>query len=360
MTMASALTLVTTDKPASAKTEKARLLVVDDSKAVRLIFRRILERDRLFEVAGMCASTDEALQFLDRNAVDIILLDIEMPGRNGLDALPEILRRSGGAAVIVISSHVTDAGSTAVAALSLGACDTLSKPGSSAQSTTFSTVLVEKISAIAADRFRRIDPPIPLPRPAVVRRLDCIGVGASTGGIAAIQQFLERLPDAVDCPILLTQHLPANFIPYFASQLQQRTGRRVHVAVPGTRFDCGGIYIAPGDGHLGCHRRGSSVYAERLDGPCAVNYSPAVDPMMVSMAACYGAAAFGIVFSGMGSDGLEGARQLRAVGANVVVQDQASSVVWGMPGSIAKAGLADAILRPADMGNFLLLRQGAI
>ncbi len=348
----------------AASASAVRLLVVDDSLVVRSVFQRILERQPNFEVAGTCASVDEALRFLDRQTIDIVLLDIEMPGRSGLDALPEIIDRADGAAVIVISSLVAQNGPRNFEALSLGACDTLVKPGGAGHSSNFAESLVEKIGVIANQRAKRPESATPRPAPPVhggqAMRPACIAIGASTGGILAIQQFLAALPGEIDCPILITQHLPSNFIPYFAGQLAGRVTRTVEIGQPGMFMQQNHIYIARGEGHIGCTRSGSGTRVTRIEGEFAARYVPAVDPMISAVAQAFGRAAVGVVLSGMGVDGLAGARDMRAFGGTMIVQDHDSSVVWGMPGGIAKAGLADAIMRPGDMGPYLRERSLAV
>lgn len=343
-----------------------RLLVVDDSQVVRSVFQRILDRHPDYCVTGVCSSVDEALRFLQRQTVDIVLLDIEMPGRSGLEALPDIIERANGAKVIVVSSHVERHGGRNSEALAAGAYDTLAKPGCAGQGSNFAEALFQKIDGVA-NRGKRAAP-LQLRQPQRRRRLvagrcglrpGCIAVGASTGGILGIQQFLSALPDQIDCPILITQHLPASFIPHFVRQLAARVRQSVEVGEPGKVIMPNHIYIAPGEGHLGCKRDGSRVRTIRIDGEFAAHYTPAVDPMLSSAATVFGPAAVGIVLSGMGLDGLEGARDLRAHGGTTIVQDQESSVVWGMPGGIAKAGLADAIMRPSEMGTYLWERSQA-
>ncbi len=352
----------------STAVRAVRLLIVDDSQVVRSVFERILTRQANFIVSGTCSSVDEALYFLGRETVDIVLLDIEMPGRSGLAALPEILRRANGAAVIVISSQVEQSGPRMVEAMSLGACDTLAKPGAAGSSGHFADILVAKIEAIAAQRHGgaagvpdRQTPEQHTTRRerAPMRRPACIAIGASTGGIVGIQQFLGSLPAAIDCPILITQHLPRTFISYFVGQLAGRVSRHVQVGEPGRALEKNNIYLAPGEGHLGCVRQGSSVHATRVEGDFAAHYTPAVDPMLSAAAKAYGDATVAIVLSGMGIDGLDGARDVRSHGGTVIVQDEESSVVWGMPGHIAKSGLADAIMRPADMGPYIYERSAA-
>ena len=353
----------------STEVRPIRLLIVDDSQVVRSIFERILMRQANFIVSGTCSSVDEALRFLGRETVDIVLLDIEMPGRSGLDALPEILQRADGAAVIVVSSTVEQNSARMIEAVSLGACDTLAKPGGAGVGGHFAENLVAKIESIAAQRASGLAPsparqggePCSPDRGAraPISRPGCIAIGASTGGIVGIQQFLSALPATIDCPILITQHLPRTFIPYFAGQLAGRVSRNVQVCTPGTSLVKNHIYLAPGDGHLGCTRQGSAVVATRVEGDFAAHYAPAVDPMLSAAAQTYGEAAVAIVLSGMGIDGLEGAREVRRRGGTVIVQDEDSSVVWGMPGHIAKSGLADAIMRPADMGPYIYERSAA-
>lgn len=181
----------------------------------------------------------------------------------------------------------------------------------------------------------------------------CIAIGASTGGVAATTALLSELDDRVDCPILITQHLPDAFGASYARQLHQVTTRPVHQARDGAPLLRGHIYLATGDFHLGCARTadGEVVRADVRSYP--VLYTPSVDAMFVHVAACFGRDALGILLSGMGRDGLGGAERLCAVGAPVIVQDTESATVWGMPGAVANAGLASAVASPRAIADII-------
>jgi two-component system, chemotaxis family, protein-glutamate methylesterase/glutaminase len=350
-------------RPESESSPLIRVLVVDDSKIVRSIFSRVLQDSGEVLIVGEAASSAEALETLKRDAADIILLDIEMPERSGLEALPDILDAANGARVLVVSSFVEENGPAAIKALSLGACDTLSKPGRHGFSGKFSEILVEKV--VRLGRTRKVRPAAqPKIQSAQFNRAEdgfakpeCIAIGASTGGIPVIYEIVRSLSPALDCPIFITQHLPHAFMEFFARQLQSQTDRAVKVSNAGELVRGGTIYISPGDAHLVCRRSDSVVLIDHLDDYPGSRYSPSVDALLESVASTYGAGALGIILSGMGNDGSLGAVQFARHNGRIIVQDEESSVVWGMPGAIVRAGLADAIMPPAHLTR-LLARLG--
>ena len=196
-------------------------------------------------------------------------------------------------------------------------------------------------------------------RPSVAGPIGCIAIGASTGGLHALSAFFRALPVEVAVPVLITQHLPAAFMPYFAAQIQDIAGRRAKVAVDGDRPSADRMLIAPGDAHL-ClmpSTDGPRVRLERLAAPSGC--LPSVDPMLASVAALYGRAGIGVVLTGMGRDGAVAARTLGDAGGEVLVQDQASSVIWGMPGAVAAAGQAMGVLPPAAIAARIGFRHRA-
>lgn len=346
-----------------AETSPIRVMLIDDSPVARSIFARLLSRSGLVEVVAEAEDCAAALDSLRTLRVDVILLDIEMPQRTGLDALPEILDAADGARVIVVSSFVEENGPAAIQALSLGACDTLAKPGRTGFGGRFPNLLVDKV--VRLGRSARLAPTgtgilMPDRRSAAIARdkPDCIAIGASTGGIPVIYEIIRNLPAALDCPVLVAQHLPDAFIEFFARQLQAQTKRKICVPTPGERIEKGVIYLAPGSGHLICSRQGDHVYADRLDRNMSRLYNPSVDALFESVAQSYGSDALAIILSGMGNDGLKGARRLAACGASIIVQDQRSSVVWGMPGAVVRSGLADAIYSPARLVRHLARLAG--
>ena len=333
-----------------------RVMLVDDSVVARSIFARVLGNCDGIEIICEASDGDAAVASLEENEVDIILLDIEMPKRSGLDALPDILAKANGARVLVVSAFAEENGPAAVQALSLGACDTLAKPGRTGFSGRFSEILIDKVLRLGRSALERTDSKYtarPLPDYRALSKPSCIAIGSSTGGIPAIQHILRNLDDSLDCPIFITQHLPAAFMPFFAGQLAGLTKRTVKVAEAGECVKNNHVYLAPGRAHRVCHRDGNDVIIGHQSRYSASRYCPSVDAMLASVARAYGRDALALVFSGMGNDGLVGARAFNAWAAPVVVQDMQSSVVWGMPGAIVKEGLATAIMTPADMTDML-------
>lgn len=358
------------------RADSARVLIVDDSVVARAVMSRMIDASDRFAVAGAVANAVAALEFLARDDVDFILLDIEMPGRDGLTALPDLIAAGKGAKVLIVSSSAADGGAITVQALALGAAETLVKPGaSSALTGRFGAALIEKLerlyepAAIPAPKLVRPTAtvaPLPVgssaPRALAAPRggsgdYDIVAIGASTGGIHAISQLLRVLPPGFRLPIVVTQHLPASFMPYFAAQLAVLTGRPCEVATDRLRIRAGRIVVAPGDAHLKCVKLGDGGAALRLvTDPSATGCMPSVDPMLVSMAEVYGPRMLAIVLSGMGRDGTDGARRVHDAGGCVIAQDQASSVVWGMPGAVAASGIADAVMTPDAIGHLVASR----
>lgn len=327
------------------------VLIVDDSAVARAALACIVEESRVLALAGRCQSADEAIEWLKRRRVDIVLLDVDMPRRSGLAALPEILAHAGPARVLIVSGSAHEGAAATVEALALGAADTLAKPGAEGMGRQFGALLVDRIERLAREADAPSSPfPLRHPSTAPVR---VVGVGASTGGIRALAEFFSALPPEFDAPVLVTQHLPAPFIPYFAAQLRAIAGRRVGVATENARLERGAVLIAPGNRHLllapGQDRTRLS------ETPSASRCCPSVDPMFESLAEL-GEQAVGVVLSGMGRDGGNGAASLVAAGGTILAQDERTSTVWGMPGTVARAGLASLVAAPADLALHLAER----
>lgn len=336
-----------------------RVLIVDDSAVARAVIARAVEANRQFVVTGAVPHVNAALRFLATARVEVILLDLEMPGVDGLTALPDLIAAGRGARVLVISSTCGDGAAATVRALALGAADTLLKPGAGAPHARFADLLAAKL-----DRLTRPEPPITpaAARPAAPRPsqacYDVVAVGASTGGIHALSQLLGALPPTFQLPILITQHLPASFMPYFAAQVAVLAKRPCDIAIDRLRLRAGRVVIAPGDAHVRCIALADGTVAVRLStAPSASGCLPSVDPMFESLVTAYGPRALAVVLSGMGRDGAEGARLVAEAGGTVVVQDEASSVVWGMPGAVAAAGHAQAMLPPDEIGRLIASRR---
>ncbi|WP_254605017.1 chemotaxis protein CheB, partial [Sphingomonas bacterium] len=293
-----------------------------------------------------------AMAFLATGTVEFILLDINLPGVDGLTALPDLLVAAPGAKVVVVSSAAEG-----IQALALGAAEVLAKPGPADYTRRFSATLVDTLTRLSApagtavpSRATAAKPlePIPasrksqsiVPPPSPTSAdFDLVAIGASTGGIHALSLLLREIPASCRVPILITQHLPASFMPYFAAQLTVLAGRPCDVAIDRLRVRPGRMVVAPGDAHMVGVRLPDGGTAIRLShDQAASGCLPSVDPMLTSLVAIHGNRLLTIILSGMGRDGSDGARAAHAVGGCVVAQDSASSVVWGMPGAVVAAG----------------------
>ena len=334
------------------------VMIVDDSVVARRILSRILEEDSRFGVVGSYSDAAQALQALSRERADMILLDIEMPGRTGAESLPDLLQASNHAMIVMLSGHHAKGDPVALAALAQGASDVITKPMAGHFSAAFACALTERLFAIFSGRdkvswrgddVQRITQPHGLTCPP-----RAVGIGASTGGINALTDFLGALMELPRAPIFVTQHLPADFLPFFAEQLARQTEFPVHLAEDKMPVVAGHVYIAPGNAHLevtrAAHRH---VLIHHSQAKCRHGVYPAVDPMFMSLAEVYGAGACAIVLSGMGRDGMAGAEAIVRAGGSVIAQDSASSVVWGMPGVVVQAGLACLTIPPEEAARIL-------
>jgi two-component system chemotaxis response regulator CheB len=343
-------------KPVSDFEAPPSVLIVDDSVVARAVIARAIDGGDRFLVAGAVSDAKAALAFLARHRVDVILLDIEMPGVDGLTALPDLIAAGQGARVLIVSSACADGAAATVQALALGAADTLVKPEVGAFAGRFGDQLNERlVRLVEADEI--VAPRTPAANAAPGNDFDVVAIGASTGGIHALSQLLRAIPAEFRLPILITQHLPESFMPYFAAQVAVLANRPCEVAEDRVRVRPGRILIAPGRAHMRCVAMGDGVAIRLSTAAAASGCLPSVDPMLQSVAEVYGARALGVVLSGMGRDGAIGAGVLSAAGGSVVVQDRASSVVWGMPGAVVSGGVADAILPPDEIGQLIARRR---
>jgi two-component system chemotaxis response regulator CheB len=332
------------------------VLIVDDSVGARAVIARANDGGGRFVVAGAVPDVRAALAFLARNRVDVILLDIEMPGIDGLTALPDLIAAGQNARVLIVSSACGDGAATTVQALALGAADTLVNPEVGAFAGRFGDQLNERLARLVeADEV--VAPRSPAAASAPGNDYDIVAIGASTGGIHALSQLLRAIPADFRLPMLITQHLPESFMPYFAAQVAVLANRPCEVAEDRVRIRPGRILIAPGRAHMRCVAMGEDTAIRLSTLPSVSGCLPSVDPMLETVAEVYGARALGVVLSGMGRDGAIGARALSAIGGSVVVQDRASSVVWGMPGAVVSGGIADAILPPDEIGQLIARRR---
>lgn len=345
-------------KAVKDRPSKIRIMIVDDSLVVRSALRRAIEEESDLEILVTASTGEQALDQLRRVAVDVILLDLEMPGMGGLEALPLILKAACGAQVLVVSSLTSIGAEATLTALSMGAADTLLKPQVGGFDNEYRRALVARIRALgggnsaesACGKVQPVTPPPSLKaRVAAHKRPRLVAIGASTGGIHALCRLLGQLPRSFTLPIAVTQHLPATFLSVFARQLELASARPAHVAEEGAILRQGEIMIAPGHGHLMFEERGETIVARIADFPTPSGCRPSVDPMFDSIARKLGGQAIAVVLSGMGRDGAIGAAELSEAGGTIFAQDQETSAVWGMPRAVATAGIASAVLPPEEL-----------
>jgi len=340
-----------------------RVLVVDDSAVVRRLVTTSLTLDTEIEVAGVAVNGREAIELVESLEPDAVTLDIEMPILDGLGALAEIRKRRPHLPVIMFSTLTEKGATKTLEALSLGASDFVTKPSNTTSMvesmTSVREQLIPKLKALVG--ARRIVGPgrvKPTPPPAPVRVAEPSGrtpevllVGCSTGGPDALSRVLEGLPGTLPVPVLVVQHMPPLFTTMFAERLNRVSALTVREAVEGDVPKAGEVLIAPGGMHLRVRRSAGVVRGHLDEGPPENFCRPAVDALFRSAAEVYGGAAVALILTGMGSDGLIGCRLLAEAGARVVVQDEQSSVVWGMPGAVATAGLAHEVLPLDDIAG---------
>jgi two-component system chemotaxis response regulator CheB len=338
-------------------------MIVDDSTVARAVLSRMIESDPAFEISAVAGTAEDAIDALGQVRVDIVILDLEMPGAGGLKAMPRIIAAANGAKVMIVSTLAEEGAEQTVAALALGAADTLPKPGTGRFNGRFSEILLGKlkalgyapappIAAVAADRPSGEA----LLRPVPSDPIDLLAIGASTGGIHALGVLFHALPLRIGVPILVTQHLPAPFMPVFARQLSVVAQRETLVAEDGMELRADRIILAPGGAHLTLEPSAKGALVRLTHGPSSSGCLPSVDPMFASAGAIFGAGALGVVLTGMGRDGVEGAARLVACGGSIIAQDQTSFAVWGMPRAVLEAGLACAVLPPDKIARRIVGR----
>lgn len=338
-----------------------RVLVVDDSALVRRLVTTALGQAPDIEVAGVARDGVEAVRMVDELKPDVVTLDIEMPNLDGLGALTQIREKHARLPVIMFST-LTERGATATLdALSRGASDYVTKPSNTGQIAdgiaAIRDQLVPRIRALAG--MRKLTPGTSRPivrrehQPHATQPVNALLIGCSTGGPDALARLLPRLPADLGVPVLVVQHMPPVFTTMLAQRLDKLSALTVREAADGDEVRAGEVLIAPGDFHLRLGRVGriGPVRAVLDQGDQENFCRPAVDVLFRSALDVYGGGALATVLTGMGHDGLAGARQLAAAGARILVQDEESSVVWGMPGAVAGAGLADDVLPLEQLGD---------
>ncbi|PXW65726.1 chemotaxis response regulator protein-glutamate methylesterase [Methylobacterium sp. B4] len=365
---------------APAARSPVKVLVADDSAVVRGLVSRWLG-EAGHEVVATAPNGRAAVEALARCAPDVVLLDIEMPELDGIQALPLMLAKQPGVQVVMMSTLTQRNADVSLRCLALGAVDYIPKPESNRGVTTsdgFRNDLIERIRVFGAARARRRPGPTPVesgsaaapaapavsrlsgtvtlrPKPRTVAAPRALLIGSSTGGPRAVGEVLEKIGAATlrRLPVLIVQHMPPVFTAVFAEHLGARIGLPAAEGKADERVQPGRIYVAPGGRHMRLSGSATEPVIRLDDGPPVNFCRPAVDVMFLDAAALYGGATLSVILTGMGSDGTAGSRALVEAGGTLLAQDEATSTVWGMPGSVAKAGLCHAVLPLPEIGPVL-------
>ncbi len=342
-----------------------RILVVDDSVVIRKVLGEALAADPEIEVVGTAADGNIALAKLPLMKPDLVTLDVEMPGKSGIETLMEIRKIYPKLPVIMFSTLTARGAAVTLDALSLGASDYVTKPSNtgSVEKTRakIQAELIPKIKAlccgkaatpVAASMAHKPQRPASIVRPQLMNKIDVLAIGTSTGGPNALATLLPELPKDLPVPVVIVQHMPPLFTRFLAERLDKQCAMRIQEGSAGEVLKPGVAWIAPGDFHMQVAKgEGKNFQLKLSQEPPENSCRPAVDVLFRSVAKIYGPNVLAVVLTGMGSDGVRGSEAIKAVGGQVLVQDEASSVVWGMPGQVAAAGWADAMFPLNEMAG---------
>ncbi len=350
--------------------ERIRVLVVDDAVAFRRAVAQELGNDPMLDVVGTAANGRIALARMQQVSPDIVILDVEMPEMDGLAFLKEVRKTYPRLPIIMFSALTERGAATTLDALALGATDYFTKPacagGLEAALDIIRRELIPQIKALCAGALARRSVPIanryaaaPIAapgQPSQRREVHVVAIGTSTGGPNALAELFAQLPADFPAPIVVVQHMPPMFTRLLAERLTAKSRLRVHEGTSGAVLAPGQAWIAPGDYHMILTRDRAQVRLALHQEPPENSCRPAADVLFRSVAQVYGGNALGVILTGMGQDGLRGCETLRSAGAPILAQDEASSVVWGMPGAVARAGLADRVLALDLMADEIIRR----
>ena len=351
--------------------DKIRVFIVDDSAVIRRLLSDLLKEDPHIEVIGMAANGELALPKIQQLHPDLVTLDMEMTVMDGIETL-KALRKSQPKLPVIMFSTLTERGSSATMdALSLGASDYVTKPanvGSVIEGMgRIREELIPKIKALCASKFTAPTPQPSPPRPEFrstrpVRRsaqgggIEILAIGVSTGGPNALAELMPALGKNFPVPVVVVQHMPPLFTRLLADRLGAISGFKCREGAEGELLRPGQLWVAPGGFHMVTERVRDGVMLHLHDEKPENSCRPAVDVLFRSVAKCYGAGVLSVVLTGMGQDGLKGCEAVSAAGGQILVQDEASSVVWGMPGAVSNAGLAEKVLPLSELGPEILRR----
>jgi len=345
---------------------RTRILIVDDAAPVCHLLAEVVSGDVELEVAAIANNGREALRKFIELRPDAVLLDVDMPVMNGLDALTEIRKLDRHVPVLMFSALTRKAAAVTIDALLRGATTYIPKPSFSDPAAVRRCLREELIPAVKAICQGRILPRTRAaePRPSLPARppashpaaVQAVVIGGSTGATEALSIILPQLAADLPVPVFVVQHMPPMFVPWLAERLDHRCALRVAVAEPGRQVYSGEVRVAGGDRHTVFERRGTNIFVMADHGPPVNRFRPSVDVLFRSAAEVYGDGTLGIVLSGMGEEGCRGSEAIVSRAGRVLVQDEDSSVVWGMPGSVVKAGLAEEIVSVQRMALHILQR----
>ncbi len=376
------MTTTLTKSPAGVKIStggKYRVMVVDDSAVIRGFIARWLQEDPEITVVNTSGNGLMALRNLKSSGAEVVILDIEMPVMDGLTALPKMIAEVPDIQILVASTLTRRNAEISLKALSQGAADYVPKPETNrdtGNNTDFRRDLISKVKALAATRRNERGEGLPegelrqpsaaqtIGTPTVVsgktsaiqlrkassRKPEILAIGSSTGGPQALVSFLSDIKDVLDLPVVITQHMPATFTAILAEHLARATGRECAEAKDGEVLTAGRMYVAPGGYHMTVVRDGGSLKLKLDQGPQENFCRPSVDPMFRSVSKNFEDKALCVILTGMGHDGLAGSKTIIEAGGTLIAQDEKSSVVWGMPGAVATAGLCSSVLPLDKMG----------
>jgi two-component system chemotaxis response regulator CheB len=363
--------------------EPLRVMVVDDSVVIRGLISRWIEAEPDMTVAASLRTGLDAVNQVERINPDVAILDIEMPELDGISALPQLLAKKRNLIIIMASTLTRRNAEISFKAMSLGAADYIPKPESTreiAAADIFKHDLLQKIRHLGMKvrRLKSATTPSIVPVPVAAREAApsfkpvtsiaaqaqlvkrpfsatmprALLIGSSTGGPQALMTLVAEIGSVIDkVPVLITQHMPPTFTTILAEHLARASKRPAREGVDGEIVKAGQIYLAPGGKHMRAVKHGAQIAIALDDGPPVNFCKPAVDPLFTAAIDVWGSAILAVVLTGMGSDGMRGGKDIVAAGGNVIAQDEASSVVWGMPGAAANAGICSAILPLNQIGS---------
>lgn len=352
---------------------KIRVLVVDDTVVIRRLVSEVVNRDSELELAGVAANGKIALQKMTQVSPDVVTLDMEMPELDGIATLKELRKTYPEIPVIMLSSSTKRAASSTLDALAAGANDYVTKPVSIGNVSKTIESLQSQLVPLIKTHFKRFkrrqqvstpkSQPTLTPKPRrksfPTSKVGIVAIGSSTGGPNALTSVFEALQTELPVPIVIVQHMPPIFTKSLADRLDRLSPTRVFEATDGQEILPGCAYLAPGGKHLEIERRGDRVFAKIHDGPPENSCRPAVDVLFRSVAEYYGPSTLAVVLTGMGKDGYLGCRNICENGGTALAQDEATSVVWGMPSYISNEGLAEETLPLSEIAPAILKRVKA-